>query len=65
MGVFVDPGEVFEAVFFCWLVVGHAVYGKKYDDGLWLDTSEICWLDQWRMLDEIHGWDMMLKRATQ
>lgn len=38
-------------VCFLWFVVGHAVYGKKYDDGLWLDASEIpdwtsgeCWM---------------------
>ena len=51
MGVFVDPGEVFEAVFFCWLVVGHAVYGKNMMMACgWIHpkfagwTSGECWM---------------------
>lgn len=41
VGVFVDPGEEFEAACLFFMVCGWAccVWTKIYDDGLWLDTS--------------------------
>ena len=51
--------------FFDGFVVGHAVYGKNMMMACgWIHQKFAGWTSG-RMMDEIHGWDMMLKRATQ